>query len=88
MISDHTKLAIIALINIDACATEPERERVRLALTGTRPHGRTIPLKEAQELLGLSRGGLRKWIDAGRLVGVKGSGSRYYGVTEESLARV
>lgn len=88
MISDHTKMAIIALVNIDAAATEPERERVRLALTGARPRGRTIPLAEARRMLGLSANGLRKWIKAGRLEGVKGSGSRYYGVTEESLARV
>ena len=42
MIGDHTKMAVIALVNIDA----------------------------------------------GRLVGVKGGGSRYYGVTEEGRARV
>lgn len=86
MISEHTKAAIIALINIDADATDAERERVRISLTGVRPHGRTIRIAEAARILGVHRNTISNWISSGRLTGVRGGGRQYIGVTEESLA--
>lgn len=86
MIADHIKCAILALVNIDKGATDAERERVRIALTDARPRGRTIALNEAAEMLGVHRNTIHNWVASGRLVGVKGGGGRYYGVTEASLA--
>lgn len=86
MIADNIKCAILALINIDEGATDAERERVRLALTDVRPKGRTIPLHEAAEILGVHRNTIQNWIKCGRLEGVKGRGARMYGVTAASLA--
>lgn len=86
MIADHTKRAILALINIDEGATDAERRRVEIALTEARPHGRTIRIKDAAEMLGVHRNTICNWIASGRLVGVKGRGGRIMGVTEQSLA--
>ena len=86
MIADHIKCAILALVNIDEGATDAERERVRLALTDARPNGRTIRTKEAAAILGVHVNTILNWARSGRLVGVKGGGGKYIGVTEASLA--
>lgn len=88
MFADHIKCAILALVEIDEGATDAERERVRLALTDARPRGRTIRIAEAAGMLGVHRNTILNWIASGKLVGVKGGGSKWFGVTEQSLAAV
>lgn len=84
--TESTRMAIIALVNVDKEATEEERSRVVLALTGARPHGRTIRVREAAKILGVHRNTVSAWVKAGRLTAVKGCHGRVVGVTEESLA--
>ena len=88
MISDHIKTAILALINIDSAATDAERERVRLALIGTRPNGRTIPVGEAAKILRVHRNTIRNWINAGRIEAVRDITGHVRGISEAAIAKI
>ena len=88
MIAEHTKAAIIALINVDPGASDADRQRVTLALSGTRPLGRTIRLREAARIMGVHRNTIANWIRSGRLVPVKGPNGRVFGVAEASITQV
>lgn len=88
MIADHIKASIIALINIDEGATESERERVKLALSGARPNGKTIRIREAAKILSVHPNTILNWVSAGRLDAVRGATGRVMGVTEASLATI
>ena len=87
MIGYHTKLAIVALVNVDEGATEDEREMVRRALEGVRPQGRTVRPREAARLLGVHRNTVMNWIRSGKLQPVRGATGKVVGVTEASLAK-
>lgn len=88
MISDTTKAAVLALLAVDAGATDSEKERVKIALTDRRPNGRLIRTGDAAKMLDVHPNTVRNWIKSGRLEGVRGGGSRMIGVTEASLAAI
>ena len=88
MIAAHVRAAIVALLEVDAGATEAERERVTIALGGARPRGATVGIREAARMLGVHRNTIGNWIRSGRLDAVLDAGGRAMGVTEQSLARI
>lgn len=87
MIAEYTRAAILALLAVDAGATDAEKERVTIALTGTRPHGAIVRIADAARTLGVHRNTIYKLMRSGKLVAVKGTGDKAIGVTEESLAK-
>jgi transposase len=88
MIAEHIKVAVLALLAADAGATDVERERVKLALTGTRPNGAIIRTAKAAEMLGVHSHTIHNWVKSGKLVAVTGANGKMIGVTEASLAAV
>ena len=85
MMTEQTKMAILALVEVDKQATEPEREAVRVALDGGRSAGRLLSYREVSKRLGCHRNTIRNLVKMGRLSAVTGSGDRKYKITEESL---
>lgn len=88
MMSEWAQAAIIAIANVDPAATDAERERIRVAMQGTRPHGATVRITAAAKLLGVHRNTIYNWIKCGRLTPVTGADGKTIGVTETSLAKV
>ena len=88
MIAHHIQAAILALLAVDAGATDADKERVQLAMGGARPHGAVIRTSEAARILGVHQNTIHNWIKSGRLVPVKGANGKAIGVTEASLAAV
>jgi hypothetical protein len=86
MISEHTKLAVIALVNVDRNATKADRDRVVDALSGAPRVDRIVRVKEAARMLGLSSEAVLKWARCGRLQAVRGPTGKIVGVAEASLA--
>ena len=88
MIGEATKAAIIALVNVDPGATDAERKSVEAVLSGARPMGRTVRIKDAASLMGVTRRTIANWVRAGRLDAVRHPSGKLAGVSEASLARV
>ena len=70
MIGKHTKAAIAALLAIDEGATEDERNRVTVALSG---EPKLLTQTEAARRLGVSRRTVINMIKRGMLVQANGS---------------
>ena len=87
MISEHVRMAVMALLETEGGATADEKSAVRIALCGERGGtGRIVPFREAAKRTGLNRNTLRALCRNGTLRGVVGSGKRMLGITESSLA--
>lgn len=88
MISEHIKCAIIALVNVDSNATDAERQSVVLALSGVRPNGRLVKIREAARIVGVHPNTIANWITQGKLTAVRGPTGKVVGVTEASIAAI
>lgn len=88
MMAECTKAAILALLAVDAGATDAEKERVTIALTGARSKGAIVRIADAAKMLRVHRNTIYGYIKAGRLEPVAGNGSKTVGVTEASLAKL
>lgn len=88
MIAGYTRAAILALLAVDAGATDAEKERVTEALGGIKPYG-YVRIADAANKLGVHRNTIHRMIKSGKLKPVMGAyGHRALGVTEDSLARL
>lgn len=85
MISETVKAAIVALLAADQTATEAEREAVAKALRGEPTGPQIYSIKETMGIIGRSRQTVYNLLKKGRIVGVRGSGDQYTGITSESL---
>lgn len=86
MISEHVKMAVLALVEADGGASEAEVDAVKAALDGGRGgSGRVVTFREAAKRTGLNRNTLRALCRNGTLHGVMGTGKRMLGIAERSL---
>lgn len=87
MISEHVRMAVMALLETDGGATADEKSAVKIALCGGARGGtgRIVPFREAAKRTGLNRNTLRALCRNGTLRGVVGSGKRMLGIAESSL---
>lgn len=81
--TEITRKAIVALLAVDETASEEERDRVALALSGAAP--KVLRIAEVAERLGRTKQTVHNLINAGRLKTVPGAGIFSAGVTEESF---
>ena len=88
MFSEHIKAAILALVEVDAKATESDREGVVVALSGGRAKDRVVGFREAAERTGLHVNTIRAMARNGVVDGVRGSGSRMIGISGRSMDRL
>lgn len=87
MFSEHTKKSIIALACIDEGVTDAEKDALESVLTGRRRPCAVVRYSDAAKRLGLSVPTIKRLVKSGRLQGIKGIGTRYCGITEESIER-
>jgi len=88
MFSDHTRRSIIALACIDEGVTDTEKDALQGVLLGRRTaSSAVVRYKDAAKRLGLSVPTIKRLVKSGRLQGVKGIGTRYCGISEESIER-
>ncbi len=81
---EMTKEMIVRIAHADPTATDAELERIERALVGGR-RSSVVSIGDAARRLGRHRNTVVNLVRAGRLVGVRGSGSRNIGVTEASI---
>lgn len=87
MFSQHTAKSIIALACLDEGVTDAEKDALQSVLAGRRRECAVVRYGEAAKRLGLSVPTIKRLVKDGKLRGVKGIGSRYYGIAEESIER-
>ena len=87
MFSQHTVKSIIALACIDEGVTDAEKDALQGVLLGRRRTSPVVKSRDAATRLGLSLPTIKRLVKNGKLRGVKGVGSRYYGIAEESIER-
>ena len=87
MFSEHTKKSIIAIACIDDGVTDAEKDALEGVLSGRRRLCAVVRYRDAAKRLGLSVPTIKRLVKSGQLRGVKGIGSRCYGISEESIER-
>lgn len=88
MIAEHTKAAVLAILAVDSGVTDSERVAIENVMSGRRIHpGGIVTIRNAASRLGVHYNTVLKYVKAGRLNPIMGSGERAIGISEESFER-
>lgn len=87
MISESTKKAVLALVEIDESATPDEKDAVAAVLRCGVAHvdNRVLSFAEVSKRTGKSKMTVWTWVKTGKLQAVRGGGDRNIGVLESSF---
>ena len=85
MVSEHIRLAIVALMETDPSATDADKEAVVRAVTGQAGHDHLLSYADAAAILGCSKTTVGRMARSGQARAVMGTGSRRLGVMASSV---
>lgn len=85
MVSEHIRLAIVALMETDPRATDADKEAVVRAVTGQAGNDHLISYADAAAILGCSKTTVGRMARSGQARAVMGTGSRRLGVMASSV---
>lgn len=85
MISEHIRLAVVALVETDKRATDADKEAIVRALTGQAGHDHLLSYADAAAILGRSKTTVARMARTGQARAVMGTGSRRLGVLASSI---
>lgn len=85
MISEHIRLAVLALVETDKRATDADKEAVVRAVTGHATQDRLLTYADAAAILGRSKTTVGRMARTGQARAVMGTGSRRLGVLASSI---
>lgn len=85
MVSEHIRLAIVALMETDPRATDADKEAVVRAVTGQAGQDHLLSYADAAAILGCSKTTVGRMARSGQARAVMGTGSRRLGVMASSV---
>lgn len=85
MVSEHIRLAIVALMETDPRATDADKEAVVRAVTGQAGNDHLLSYADAAAILGCSKTTVGRMARSGQARAVMGTGSRRLGVMASSV---
>ena len=85
MVSEHIRMAIVALMETDPRATDADKEAVVRAVTGQAGHDHLLSYADAAAILGCSKTTVGRMARSGHARAVMGTGSRRLGVMASSV---